>query len=321
MEFEQSQLLWLLLLLIPLGMMIQKGRSSLEQHFNPTLLKQMRQRQQTLSKRTRAILLLGAIALGIVALARPIINNGEIKVQSSDIDVMVGFDISNSMFAEDIYPNRFDFAKRKFDDFLEVMPQARVGVIGFSSRAFLVSPLTKDRASLKFLVNNMQFDNMSLKGTDMLSALEVTDHLIKENKKKALLLFTDGGDKSDYSQEINYAKEHGISVFVYAIGTTKGGVIKTPQGVLKDAKGDIVVVKLNEKIKELALKSNGAYLKYSMQKNDIKALAENIKAKFKSTEKKEQTIKDTQELFIYPLMLAILLFMISFSSLPRRRGV
>jgi Ca-activated chloride channel family protein len=318
MEFQYQNLLWLLLLLIPLMAMIRQRHSSLERYFNATLLKQMRQRQKTLSRRTRNLLLLGAIALGIVALARPIINNGEIKVESNDIDIMVGFDISHSMFAEDIYPNRFDFAKRKFDNLLEVMPQARIGVIGFSSRAFLISPLTKDRSSLRFLVNNMKFENMSLKGTDILSALEVTDQLIKEKRQKALLLFTDGGDKEEYHQEITYAKEHGITVFIYAIGTAKGGIIKTPQGVLKDQKGDIVVVKLNEKIKALAIKSNGAYLKYSIQKDDIKALAENIQTKFKTTNTKEQTIKDTQELFIYPLMLSILLLIFSLSSLPRR---
>ena len=319
MVFEQSQYLWLLLLLLPLGFLIQQHRSVLEHYFDRQVLQQLRmQHQKSLSKRTRALLLLLSMALVIVALARPIINNGEIKVQSSDIDLMVGFDISHSMFAEDIYPNRFSFAKQKFYTLLEDLPQARIGVIGFSSQAFLISPLTKDRGSLRFLVENMKFDNMSLKGTDIMSALESTQRLVTENQRKALLLFTDGGDKEDYTQEINYAKEHHIVVFVYAIGTTKGGVIKTPQGVLKDKEGNIVVVKLNEAIKSLAIESGGAYLKYSMKKDDIKILAQNIQAKFKSTQKQEKTIRDTQELFIYPLMLAIVLFLISISSLPRR---
>ncbi len=319
MIFEQSYYLWLLLLLLPLGLLIQQGRSGLEQHFDKQVLQQLRAKQpQSLSKRSRAVLLLLSIAFVIIALARPLINNGEIKVESSNIDVMVGFDISNSMFAEDIYPNRFTFAKQKFSTLLDLMPQARIGVIGFSSQAFLISPLTRDRGSLKFLVNNMKFENMSLKGTNIISALESTERLITENKRKALLLFTDGGDKSDYSQEIAYAKEHNIVLFVYAIGTIKGGIIKNKTGVIKDEQGNIVVVKLNEAIKSLALESGGAYLKQSMQKEDIRALAENIQAKFKSTEKKEQTIRDTQELFIYPLMVAILLLLLSISSLPRR---
>ncbi len=320
MVFEQSQYLWLLLLLLPLGFLIQQNRSSLEQYFDKTILQRLRAQQPSLSKRTRAVLLLLSMGLVIIALARPVINHGEIKVQSSDIDLMVGFDISNSMFAQDVYPNRFSFAKQKFFKLLQDLPNARIGVIGFSSQAFLISPLTKDRGSLKFLVENMKFDNMSLKGTSIISALESTQRLVTENEKKALLLFTDGGDKEDYSQEIAYAKEHHIVVFVYAVGTQKGGVIKTPNGVLKDNKGNIVVVKLNPAIKELALGSGGAYLEQSIRQDDVRILAQNIQAKFKSTQKKEQTIRDTQQLFIYPLMVAILLLLISISSLPKRRA-
>ena len=321
MVFENSEYLWLLLLLLPLGFFFKENKQSLEAHFDPAILKKMRHKHKTLSKKVRNMLLILALALAIVALARPIINNGEIKVQSSSIDVMVGFDISHSMFAEDVYPNRFEFAKRKFDTFLEQMKEAKIAVIGFSSQAFLISPLTKDTGSLKFLVKNMSFDNMSLKGTDIHSTLEVTENLLTKHKRKALLLFTDGGDKNDYSKEIAYAKEHEIVVFVYAIGTQKGGVIKGKNGVLKDQQGNIVVVKRNENIKTLALESGGAYLQHSMQKEDIKALSDNIKSKFKSTKSKEQTIRDTQELFVFPLLLAMLLFFVSFSSLPRGKNI
>ena len=317
MVFDNSEYLWLLLLLLPLGFFLKESKQSLEAYFDPAILKKMQHTQRALSKKVRNILLILALAFGIVALARPIVFNGEVKVQSSSIDVMVGFDISHSMFAQDVYPNRFEFAKRKFDTFLADMKETRIGVVGFSSQAFLISPLTKDIGSLKFLVKNMSFDNMSLKGTDIHSVLEVTEKLLDKQKRKALLLFTDGGDKDDYSKEIAYAKEHGIVVFVYTIGTDKGGVIKGKEGVLKDAKGDIVVVKRNDSIKALAVESGGAYLKYSMQQNDIKTLSENIKSKFKTTQKKEQTIRDTQELFMFPLLLAMLLFFVSFTSLPR----
>lgn len=321
MVFENSEYLWLLLLLLPLMFFFKDHKQSLEVHFDPEILKQMRHKQQTLSKKVRNAVFMLALALVMLALARPVIHNGEIKVQSSSIDVMVGFDISHSMFTEDVYPNRFEFAKKKFDTLLEEVKETRLGVIGFSSEAFLISPLTKDMGSLKFLVKNMNFDNMSLKGTDVHSTLEVTENLLEKHKRKALLLFTDGGDKKDYAKEIAYAKEHGIVVFVYNIGTPKGGVIKDEHGVIKDEKGDIVVVKRNDKIKALALESGGAYLEHSMQKQDIEILSKNIKSKFKSIESKEQSIRDTQELFMFPLLLAMFLFLISFSSLPRKRGV
>jgi Ca-activated chloride channel family protein len=321
MQFENSQFLWGLLLLVPLLLLLKNHHDSLSVHFDKAILKKMYYQKGTIPLWVRHTLFITSLALAIIALARPIIDHGEVKVKSSAIDIIVGFDISHSMFADDIYPDRFSFAKRKFETFLGDIKQARIGVIGFSSRAFLVSPLTRDFSSLKFLVKNMKFDYMSLKGTDIMSALEVTNNLLDKSQKKALLLFTDGGDKADYSQEIAYAKEHGITLFIYAIGTDKGGVIKTPQGVLKDKNGDIVVVKRNDAIKTLALQSGGAYLKSSLAKNDIKALADNIAEKFKNSEKKEHTIRDTKELFLYPLGLAMLLFLLSFSSLPQRRKV
>ncbi len=317
MQFENSEFLYLLLLVVPLLFLIRKDTNLLDRYFDKDVLKKMRYTKGVLPKSVRNIMFILSLVFAIIALSRPIFDLGEIKVKTSDINIVVGFDISNSMFSDDVYPNRFEFAKMKFDQFLGDLKSSKVAVIGFSSRAFLVSPLTKDFNTLKFLVKNMKFDYISLKGTSIKSALEVTDNLLDKSQKKALLIFTDGGDKKSYQEEIEYAKDKGITVFVYAIGTDKGGVIKTENGVLKDKNGDIVVVKRNDAIKSLALQTDGAYLKQSLTKNDIKQLADNIRAKFKSNEKKEQTIKDTKELFIYPLMVSILLFLISFSSLPR----
>ncbi len=319
MQFEHSVILWGLLLLPLLFLLLKNSSSSLERYFKPEVLEKMRSHKGVLSQKTRDIVLIASIAFVIIALARPIIDKGEIKVHSSDIDIIVGFDISQSMFAEDIYPNRFALAKRKFATFLSDIKEAQIGVIGFSSKAFLISPLTRDFNTLSFLVNNMQLDYVSLKGTSIKSSLEVTDNLLNKSKKKVLVLFTDGGDKKNYEEEIAYAKEKGISVFVYAIGTQKGGVIKTKQGVLKDKNGDIVIVKRNDAIKQLAIESGGAYMASSLAKNDIDAIAKNIKTKFKNSKKKERTIRDTRELFFYPLILAMLLFVLSFSSLPQRR--
>ena len=133
-----------------------------------------------------------------------------------------------------------------------------------------------------------------------------------------MILFTDGGDKDDLSKEIKYAKQNNISVFVYAIATKKGGVIKTKDGVLKDKDGNLVVTKINENIKKLALNSGGAYLPFSLKNNDIKALSDAIKSKFKAQKVKDEEILDNFELFFIPLALAILFFFISIFSLPRR---
>ena len=315
--FNNSEFLWLLLLLIPLIYLIKARGSSLETIFSKRVLKQVQLKNSSLSNRTKSILLILSMALVIIAISRPQIDNGEIKVKSSFINIVTAIDMSKSMFANDVYPNRFEFAKKKFFESLNYFKNAKVALIGFSSQTFLISPLTEDFNSLKFLAKNLSLDYLSLKGTDILASLESADNLFGEEKKKILLMFTDGGDQSSFKKDIAYAKAHNISVYIYNIGTTKGGVIKEKNGVLKDKNGDILVVKRTDHIKELALKTDRAYMKYSLAKDDIKLLVETIESRYKAKEEKSSIIKDRKELFYYPLILAIILIFATLFSVPR----
>jgi len=319
MLFKSPELLLLLLLLLPLALLLFKKGGSLESYFDTQALKRLQLNDTILSPKVKSTFLLLASALMIIALARPYVDKGEIKVSSSTIDVMAAFDISRSMFANDIYPNRLEMAKKKFKTFSEDMNEAKIGVIGFSSRAFLISPLTEDFGTLDYLVKHMNFDSVTLRGTSVMNALEVTNDLMKESEKKALILFTDGGDKTDFSEEISYAKTHQIVVYVYNIGTSKGGVIPDRNGAMTDKNGDIVVVRLNPKIKELALQSGGAYMESSLKNNDIKFLAEAIKKRFSEKNVENSTIRDVRELFYYPLALALLMLFMALYSLPTKR--
>lgn len=317
MIFHDIYYLWLLLLLPPLIMLIKAKGDEFGGVFNRAVLQKIQLKNRTISKKTRSIFLLIAITLSIVALARPQINNGEIKVKSSFINVVTAIDMSKSMFANDVYPSRFAFAKKKFFESLKYFKNAKVALIGFSTQTFLISPLTQDFHSLKFLAKNLSLDYLSLKGTDILATLESANNLFGDEKKKILLMFTDGGDQSDFSKEIAYAKSHNISVYIYNIGTTKGGVIKDKNGVLKDKNGDIVVVKRNDKIKELAIQSGGAFMKYSLAKDDIKLLVDTIASRYKAEDEESSTIQDREELFYYPLALAIIFYIMALFSLPR----
>jgi Ca-activated chloride channel family protein len=318
MRFENIEFLALLIIPALLVALLKNDTLALAKYFAPNMLKKMQKRGSGLSKRARVIALVASLSFLIVALARPVVDNGEIKVKSEFIDAVVAFDISKSMQAQDIYPNRLEFAKQKFYELLESFKNARIGVIGFSSRAFLISPLTSDYSTLKYLVKNMNLDYVSLLGTDILEPLKITQELLKDSKHKALIIFSDGGDQESFAKEIEYAKEHNIKVFVYAVATKKGSVIKSGNQVVKDKNGDIVITKLNSHIEELALQSGGAYMPYSLKKGDIKYLVEDLKSKFKATTKEQRSIKDTKELFYYPLMAAILLLFVGLFSLPRR---
>jgi len=316
MRFENIEYLTLLIIPLILLFLLKNSSLDLENYFNQELFKKMQKRGSGFSKKVRVYLLLLAFSFGVIALSRPVIDNGEIKVKQEYFDLVTAFDISQSMLAEDIYPNRLEFSKKKFFELLDDLKRARVGAIAFSSRAFLVSPLTSDYATLKYLVKNMNLDYISLKGTNLLEPLYITNEQLKGSKNKALLIFSDGGDSKDFNKEIEYAKKHHIKVFVYAVATKKGSVIKTKNGVIKDRNGNIVITKLNSKIKELALKSGGAYMEYSLKRGDMKYLADIIESKFKAQKGQSRVIKDTKELFYYPLIVAILLLFMGLFSLP-----
>jgi len=314
-SFNNSEFLWVLLLLFPLAYYMRANGDALSGVFAKEVRSRVELSGRGVSKKVKSILMLLSLALVIVALARPQMDNGEVKVKSSFINVITGIDMSKSMFANDVYPTRFAFAQQKFLGSLEYFKNAKVALMGFSSQTFLISPLTQDFNSLKFLTKNMRPEYLSLSGTDILTTLSSANEMFGEEKKKILLLFTDGGDQKEFEKEIAYAKAHNIVVYIYNIGTTKGGVIKEKSGVLKDKDGNIVVVKRTDNIKALAMNTGGAYLNYSLAKDDIKLLVDTIQAQFKAKEEQSSTIRDKKELFYYPLGVAILLLFMALFSL------
>ncbi len=318
-EFYHSEYLWGLLIILPMLFFIKEKRNDISKIFKKEILEKIRINNGSISNKMRSFLLIGSFAFMILALARPIIINGKIEVKSNFLNLVTAIDISQSMFANDDYPSRFEFAKKKFIDMLPYLKNTKVALIGFSSQTFLVSPLTEDFHSLKYLAQNMQMGSVSLRGTDILATLKSANDLLQNQKNKILLLFTDGGDQKDFSQEIEYAKQHNIAVFIYGVGTKKGGIMKGANGVVKDRNGNIVVVKLNSKIKELALKTGGAYMEQSLKKDDIKALVSAMKSRFKADSESKDTIIDKKELFIVPLSVALLLLALSLFSLPIKR--
>lgn len=308
--FKNIEFLYLLILLFPLIYLIKSKQKFVLGAFSKEVFEQIEFVSKSISKKTRAILLLGSFVFTIFAISRPVVDNGIVKIKSSFIDIVVALDISKSMEAKDIYPNRFEFEKNKFFTFLDEAKNKRIAIVAFSSQTFLISPLSNDYNSLRFLVKNLNFDYLNLKGTNIQGVLEASNDLMKDKKEKIVLIFSDGGDKEDFTQELAYAKKHNITIYVYNIGTKKGAIIK-------DDNQNAVLVSINENIKKLALGSGGAYLMQSLQKNDIKLLSDAISNKFKAKNENKSEIRDQKELFYYPLILAIILFFTAVFSLPR----
>lgn len=310
-EFLYLEVLYLLIIPFIFIFLVRKSRR-LKAIFSKEVMKEIYIKKSGFSKRLRAYILIFSLIFGIISLARPVITNGEIKIKQSYINAVIALDISNSMRVDDLFPSRFEFAKNKIYSFLDNAMDKRLGVVGFSNEAFMISPLTSDFSSLKYLISNLNFSNLNLQGTDIYSLLRSVDTLFKDEKNKILVLFSDGGDNEEFSKEIKFAKENKISVFIYLTATNKGGLFKAPNN-------DVVLLKANQNIKDLALKTGGAYMQSSLNNDDMKALNSLISAKFKNSSDKDEVIKEQKELFYYPLILAIILYFMANFSLPFRR--
>jgi len=173
----------------------------------------------TLKARNGLFLLMGFFM--IIALAQPVINDGVVQVKAKSADIMIALDISDSMLGEDVYPNRLQLAKKKALELIKLAPNERVGVIAFAKNSYLVSPLSFDHSVVSFLLSQLNTTSITEKGTDFLSMLDVVDNSLENKSKKYLLVISDGGDSSDFANEIQSAKDKNIEVFVLGVGTTK----------------------------------------------------------------------------------------------------
>ena len=309
------------LMLIPafiLMFFIITKKNSFDKYFSKEVLEKLSVSNQYFSNKARNITLFMSLIFMILALARPVANEKNHESKQELNAVVIAIDVSKSMLANDIYPNRLEFAKKKLLDIIEQSKTNALGVILFAKSSFLLSPITQDLTSLKILVENLDtginFDN----GTNIYSTLETTEKLLKDFKNRNLILLSDGADKKDFSEEIEFAKKKNINIYTIATATTKGSAIKLQDGnYLVDKNGNIITVKLNENIKNLSLETNGAYINYSLDSNDITQILKEINSKSKKQEFEEKRFKTYTELFYYPLGFGIFLLLIAFSSLPK----
>lgn len=307
-------------MLIPaflLMFLIIKKKGSLNKYFSNNALEKLSVSNQYFSNKARNITLFLSLLLMIIALSRPVIDEKTHTSKQELIPLVIAIDVSKSMLATDIHPNRLTFAKKKLLDIINNSKNTAISVILFAKNSFILSPLTQDFASLKILIENLDtglnFDN----GTNIYSTLEASNKLLKDYNQKNLLILSDGGDKKDFEDEIKYAKKNNIDIYTIAISTKKGAPIKLKNGnFLTNKNGDIVSVKLNEKIKDLSLKTNGGFINFTLNNSDINEILKDLTSKSKKSEFNKKSFKTYTELFYYPLALAILLLLISFSSLP-----
>ncbi len=322
MKFLHPEFLYYMLPpLIVLFVLLLTQKEPQASYFSDEVMQRLRVVANTLSLKARNALFFLAGIFMIIAMAEPVIPNGKVELEQKSADIVLALDISNSMLANDLYPNRLEFAKRKAIDFIKKLKQDRVGVVAFAKGSYLVSPLSFDHEAVAFLLKNLETTSITEQGTDFMALLQTVAASSKHSKQKYLLIFTDGGDKSDFSKEIAYAKEHGITVFVLGVGTTRGAPIKLPKGGFMKYNGKMVITKLNEHIADLATKTGGVYIQASNSPKDIGVMYEEMQSVVEKKRIKAQRIEDYIPLFYFPLGAAMLTLLVAFGSMTKRTKV
>lgn len=319
MEFIYPDTIYLMLIpAIALLALIATNKSFIDRYFDKDVLNRLKLQNSALSRGARNALLFLALILMILALARPVLPKGEVELKAKGYDLVVALDISKSMLAKDFYPNRLDFAKKKIKELIKLNQNSKISLIAFSNRSFIVSPLTMDSDTTLYLLENLNTSSLTSAGTSILSALKSANRVLKDSKERVVVIFSDGGDTKEFKDEIEFAKENNLKVYIVTIATIEGAPIEENGGFIKDENEKIVISTLNSSIKELALNSGGAYIEATLINDDMKAISNHMKTSLQKSEFKSKTIKDYVELFYYPLGLAIFILIFAFSSINRK---
>ena len=253
--------------------------------------------------------LLVSIVLVIVALARPVLEQKPISVEQMGSDVIIAVDLSYSMRATDVAPSRLSAAKTLLSDLVRSDIQDRFGVIGFTTSAIILSPLTKDTELLEHLFGSLDESQIITKGTSVMSALELARKM-SYAKQPLVILLTDGGDEASYAKEADFVRDNHLRTSVVMLGTASGSTLSQGDGILKDENGHIVVSSRNDAITEIVEAGGGKMIDGA----DASSVRELIGQSRHEDFQGKSTVLRYQELFYISLVLALISFILSMTD-------
>lgn len=268
-RFENPAFLYLLIIIPVIIVMrlleMRKRKLKLKKFGNLSLLKQLMPDVSSSRKSLKFWLMVAALALLIVMLARPQMGTKISQEKRKGIEVIISLDISNSMRAEDVVPSRLDKSKMLVENMVDNFTNDKVGLVVFAGDAFIQLPITSDYVSAKMFLQNTDPSLIATQGTDLAGAIELSSKSFTQQDKvgRAILIITDGEDHEGGAIEAaEKARKNGIRVFVLGVGSTKGSPVPDGNGgYMKDNSGQEVISVLNEEMcKQVAQAGGGAYI-------------------------------------------------------------
>ena len=308
-------------------MLLQFWKKSAQKKFaDSQLLKRLSPNQSFFKSVLKLLVLCGAFGFLSLALVNPKIGTKMETVRSQGVDIVFAIDVSKSMLAEDIAPNRIEKSKQLVTQIINSLASDRIGIIAYAGKAFPQLPITTDYAASKMFLQNMNTDMMTSQGTAIKEAIELakTYYDDEEQTNRILVIISDGedheGDASDIAEE---AGEQGIRIFTIGVGSEKGGPIPIKRnGIVlnykKDKNGETVITKLNEEtLKEIAQEANGVYINGS-NTNEVVNTIKDLLDKMDKKEFESKQVADFKDQFQWFLAFGILLFFTDIFFLERK---
>ncbi|OBY64761.1 BatB protein [Polaribacter reichenbachii] len=285
---------------------------------NPELLKKIAPNSSIFKNTLKLVMLILSIAFLVISLVNPKMGSKLKTVKREGVDVVFALDVSKSMLAEDIAPNRLEKAKQIISKIIDQLGSDRVGVIIYAGNSYPLLPITTDHAAANMFLQNANPDMVSSQGTAINEALELakTYYNNDEQTNRFLIIISDGEDHQEETKQVaqNLSNE-GVKIYTIGVGTEKGGPIPmrvngSMIGYKKDNKGETVITKRKpEVLEDIADAANGRYIDGNITEEPVKRITEII-ANAQKSEFETKQFSDYKDQFQWFLAIAILFLLL-----------
>ncbi len=329
-ELDEKKYLYLLII-IPIVVLIYLfnlyWKKKKQREFGDlNLVKKLAPEHSVFKSTVKLVIALLGFACIILALVNPKIGAKTETVKREGIDIVFAIDVSKSMLAEDVAPNRLDKTKQIVSQIINQLGSDRIGIVAYAGSAFPVLPITTDYSVAKMFLQNMNPGMVSSQGTSLGEALQLSGTFFDENSKtsKLVIMVSDGEDHEEgVGDAVSEAAKNGLKIITIGVGTEKGGPIPFRRnGVVerfqRDQNDEVVVTKLNEEtLKEIASATKGGYV----LGNNTKQVVDYVKNALENIEKTEFEAKQFatyQSQFQWLLALGFLLLFLDIFLLEKK---
>lgn len=331
-RFGYSHFLYLLFLLPVLIAFyvyaFKQKKKALALFGNPELVEKLTLSVSRKKQIWKVILMLIAVFLLVLSFSRPQLGTRLQTVKREGQDVFIALDVSKSMLAEDIKPNRLAKAKHEVASLIDRLEGDRVGLIAFAGKAFVQCPLTLDYGAAKMFLDAMSPDDIPVPGTALGEAITKASasFVEKERKHKVMILITDGeGHEGDPLEIAKAAAKEGIMIYTVGIGSIQG--VPIPEfdqrgnrlGFKKNRQGDVVMTKLDEiTLEKIALETGGKYYRASPGEAELDQIYDDISQMEKKTLASKE-FAQYEDRFQALVAMAIICLLLEFMLTERRK--